>query len=283
MKQFVKPSPENLTLTNKLPYYIANDLLLEIFTWSISHTMISGASANTTHDDFTISDGPEYIFNWGSFAANGSRYFVMRPVNNIFKAGLANLGVPTNFCPKKFEKWITKQSRNKKLLMAVPLFIVITVVTNIVKTTASLVTEYGFEKCLPILKTRLEKPITLLFASLTTASDMVMFAVSDFYKIFNQFSVKNISKCFGFNTEELSLLEDTLKLLEKTNKISSFEEYKKSQEYHNNIVSDFGVSGYENVNSREEDGMNDYLQQHLENENLGKYSTSGIGSSLGAL
>lgn len=103
--------------------------------------MISGASANTAHDDFTISDWPEYIFNWGSFAANVSRYLFMRPVNNIFKAGLTNLGIPTNFCPKKFEKWITQQSRSKKLLMAAPLFIAITVVTNIVKTTASLVTE----------------------------------------------------------------------------------------------------------------------------------------------
>lgn len=225
IKELEKPVAKPLTWKQK-GYYILNDLALELSTWALSHTMISGASANTTHDDFTINDWPTYIIKQGALIANVSRYIVMRPINNIFKSGLTNLGIPTNICPKKISQWVAKQSKNAKLGMAVPLFFFITVLTNIVKTEAALVSEVGIDNSWEALKVKLTKGLTWLFFSLTTLSDMVTFAVSDFYKIFSQFNTKTITNvltsCCKLNKEEITLLENHLIKLEKKGKLPSF-------------------------------------------------------------
>ncbi|WJG71119.1 hypothetical protein [Spiroplasma ixodetis] len=111
----------------------------------------------------------------------------MRPINNIFKSSLINLGIPTNLCPEKLSKWVEKQTRYKKILMAIPLFLSVTCTVNAVKTEAALVTEYGFQKATKLFYEKFVRWTTLGFSIGVTPIDMIAFAISDFYKdVFNQ-------------------------------------------------------------------------------------------------
>ncbi|WP_425380959.1 hypothetical protein [Spiroplasma endosymbiont of Polydrusus pterygomalis] len=216
--EFKKP----LTLTENWGYNLFINLVLETLTWAGSHIILTGSSENTAKENFNLQDWiTKDIFSEGAFVANISRYFVMRPINNIFKSGLTKLGIPTNITPKKLARWIEKQPRYKKLLMAIPLFLIVTFIVNTVKTEAALVTEYGFEKAIELFYEKFFRWTTLGFSIGVTASDMITFAISDFYKnVFNQ------QKEF-----EILVSKSALAKLVKNGKLATFdEEFAKHEE-----------------------------------------------------
>ncbi|WP_425377380.1 hypothetical protein [Spiroplasma endosymbiont of Aleiodes alternator] len=229
------------------------NLTLETLTWAGSHIILTGSSENTSKEDFNLHDWiTKDIFTTGALAANISRYFVMRPINNIFKSGLTNLGIPTNLCPEKLSKWVEKQTRYKKILMAIPLFLSVTCTVNAVKTEAALVTEYGFQKATKLFYEKFVRWTTLGFSIGVTAIDMIAFAISDFYKdVFNQpITIKKITEiltsCCGFTKKEAVFLEKNLEKLENNGKFTTFDElFKKYQE------EEFEDSGIEEVLSQQ--------------------------------
>lgn len=238
IKTFEKPMEKPLALVNNWGCNLLVNLTLETLTWGTSHVILTGSSENMSKENFNLQDWiNKDIFTTGALIANVSRYFVMRPINNIFKSGLSKLGIPTNICPEKFKKWINKQSRGKKLMMAIPLFLTVTFTVNAVKTEAALTTEHGIKKATELFYEKFFRLTTLGFSMGVTMIDMIAFAISDFYKdVFNQsISIKTLTnifaKCCGFNKEETTLLEDNLTKLENDGKLPIFDEqFKKYQE-----------------------------------------------------
>lgn len=227
-----------LALTKNWGYNFFVNLVLETLTWAGSHIILTGSSENTAKENFNLQDWiTKDIFSKGAFVANISRYFVMRPINNIFKSGLTKLGIPTNITPKKLARWIEKQPRYKKILMAIPLFLTVTFTVNTVKTEAALVTEYGLQKAIELFYEKFFRLTTLGFSIGVTAIDMIAFAISDFYKdVFNQpINIKKLTtiftKCFGFTKEETTFIEQHLAKLAKNKKLVTLEnEIKKHEE-----------------------------------------------------
>lgn len=232
-----QPTKNPLALANNWGRNALVNLTLEFLTWSTSHVILTGSSENTSKENFNLQEWiTKDIFATGALAGNLSRYLFMRPVNNTFKSGLEALGIPTNLCPEEFSKWITKQSRSKKLMMAIPLFLSVTFITNGVKTEAALTTEYGIKKATELFYEKFFRLTTLGFSIGVTMSDMIAFAISDFHKdVFNQsISIKTLANILtiscGFNEQETTLFEDNLTKLEKDGKLPSFdEEFKKYQ------------------------------------------------------
>ncbi len=236
-------TPENkkpLALAKNWGYNLLVNLVLETTTWAGSHIILTGASENTAKENFNLQDWiTQDIFSKGALTANISRYFVMRPINNIFKSGLTKLGIPTNITPEKLARWIEKQPRYKKVLMAIPLFLAVTFTVNAVKTEAALVTEYdGFQKATQLFYEKFFRWTTLGFSIGVSAFDMITFANSDFYKeVFNQpINIKKLTKiftkCFSFTKEEeTTFIEQHLAKLAKNGKLPTFnEEFAKYEE-----------------------------------------------------
>lgn len=220
-----------VTLTTNWGCNLLVNLSFETIIWGFSHVILTGSSENTSKEKFDLKDWiTKDIFTTGALAANISRYFVMRPINNIFKSGLTKLGIPTNLTPKKLSKWIAKQPRYKKILMAIPLFLAVTFTVNAVKTEAALVTEYGFQKATKLFYEKFVRWTTLGFSIGVTAIDMIAFAISDFYKeVFNQpINIKKLTKIVTnycrLTKEETTFINEHLAKLEKNGKLPTFDE-----------------------------------------------------------
>lgn len=220
-----------VALTKNWGYNLLVNLALEISTWASSHIILTGSSENTSKEKFNLQDWiTKDIFSKGALAANISRYFVMRPINNIFKSGLTKLSIPTNLTPEKLSKWIEKQPRYKKIIMAIPLFLAITFTVNAVKTEAALVTEYGFQKATKLFYEKFVRWTTLGFSIGVTAIDMIAFVISDFYKeVFNQpINIKKLTKIVTnycqLTKEETTFINEHLAKLEKNGKLLTFDE-----------------------------------------------------------
>lgn len=232
IKTLITENKKPLALTKNWGYNFFINLVLETSTWAGSHIILTGSSENTAKENFNLQDWiTKDIFSKGAFVANISRYFVMRPINNIFKSGLTKLGIPTNITPKKLARWIEKQPRYKKVLMAIPLFLTVTFTVNTVKTEAALVTEYGFQKSIELFYEKFFRLTTLGFSIGVTAIDMIAFAISDFYKdVFNQpINIKKLTKiftkCLGITKEEeTTFIEQHLAKLAKNGKLATFDE-----------------------------------------------------------
>jgi len=259
IKSIEKQPTKSLALANNWGRGLLVFLTLETLTWSTSHIILTGSSENTSKEDFNLQEWiTKDIFTKGALAANISRYFVMRPINNIFKEGLQRWSIPTNLCPEKLSKWINKQSRSKKLMMAIPLFLAVTFTVNAVKTEAALTTENGIAKATELFYEKFFRLTTLGFSIGVTMIDMIAFAISDFYKdVFNQsINIKTLSKiltkCCGFNKQETSLLEDNLTKLEKNGKLPTFD--KEFEKINNGNSSDSGID--DNVTSSNNDLKN---------------------------
>lgn len=263
VKSIEKQPTKSLALTNNWGRNFLVNFTLETLTWGASHIILTGSSENTSKEDFNLQEWiTKDIFATGALIGNISRYFVMRPINNIFKAGLERLGIPTNLCPEKLSKWINNQSRSKKLMMAIPLFLAVTFTVNAVKTEAALTTENGIAKAIELFYEKFFRLTTLGFSIGVTMIDMIAFAISDFYKdVFNQsINVKTLSKiitkCCVFNKQETSLLENNLTKLEKNGKLPTFDkELEKIQTTRKNS-SDSSID--DNVTN-----SNDLQNQHL--------------------
>lgn len=246
VKSIEKQPTKSLALANNWGRNFLVNFTLETLTWGISHVILTGSSENTSKESFNLQEWiTKDIFTTGALIGNISRYFVMRPINNIFKAGLERLGIPTNLCPEKLSKWINKQSRSKKLMMAIPLFLAVTFTVNAVKTEAALTTENGIAKATELFYEKFFRLTTLGFGIGVTMIDMIAFAISDFYQdVFNQsINVKTLAniltKCCGFNKQETSLLEDNLTKLEKNGKLPTFD--KEFEKANNESSSDYGI------------------------------------------
>lgn len=282
----INKSVKTLKTENKKPVALAKNwgynLLvnsgLETSIWAITHIILTGSSENTSKEDFNLQDWiTKDIFNTDAQLANISRYFVMRPINNIFKWGLERWGIPTNFTPKKLSKWIEKQLQYKKVLMAIPLFLAVTFIVNSVKTEAALVTEYGFEKSKKLFYEKFFRWTTLGFSIGVTAIDMIAFAISDFYRgVFNQpITIKKLATiltdCCGFTKEEKNFIEKNLAKLAKNGKLPTFDE--EFAKYEEQKLEDSGIETLsqntksENSLTKEETGSEEEIED-LPNEQL---------------
>lgn len=271
VKSIEKQPTKSLALANNWGWNLLTNSGLEILTWAVSHIILTGSSENTSKEDFDwknlikINNWEDFknsdIFATGALVGNISRYFVMRPINNIFKSGLEALTIPTNICPERLSKWINKQSRSKKLMMAIPLFLTVTFIVNAVKTEAALTTENGIEKSIELFYTKFFRWTTLVFSIGVTAVDVVAFMISDFYKdVFNfpisEFLMNNFTICAkycGWEFEKKDL-EESFKKLEKNGKLPTFDE--EFEKINNENSSDSGID--DNVTN-----SNDLQNQHL--------------------
>lgn len=256
IKSIEKQPTKSLALANNWGRNLLVNFTLESLTWGASHVILTGSSENTSKEDFNLQEWiTKDIFATGALIGNVSRYFVMRPINNIFKAGLEILGIPTNLCPEKLSKWINKQSRSKKLIMAIPLFLAVTFTVNAVKTEAALTTENRIVKATELFYEKFFRLTTLGFSIGVTMIDMISFAISDFYKdVFNQsINIKTLAniltKCCGFNKQETSLLEDNLTKLEKNGKLPTFDN--EFEKINNESSSDSGIDDDNVTNSND--------------------------------
>ncbi|MBP1527207.1 MAG: hypothetical protein H9Q66_04730 [Spiroplasma ixodetis] len=204
--------------------YSLFDLFLESITWLMANSIMTGAIANAIQENFKISDWIKYFTKPNIILANTITYFSIRPVNSIFKWGLETLKIKTNICPQIISNWITKQSNYGKFSMAIFLFFLNAVFTNITKTATTLLTKYEVTKSHVLLELKLKKWETWLFFFLATGSQMFSLSISNFYKIFNFETL--IKKIRYFHKPNISLLEEKLIELENNSNIPIFNKSK---------------------------------------------------------
>lgn len=136
----------------------------------------------------------------------------MRPINYLFKSGLTKCGIPTNFCPKIISQWVEKQNKYAKFSMAIVLFFILAIITNITKTEASLITKFGIAESYDEFNAKIRKGETWLFFISTTASQMFTFSLATNYRLFN-FEIL-LKKIRYFFQPDINLVEENLIKLE---------------------------------------------------------------------
>lgn len=89
IKKFTNSQLKPVKLTENWGCNLLVNLTLDTLTWATSHVILTGSAENISKESFNLQDWiTKDIFSIGAFSANLSRYFVMRPINNIFKSGL---------------------------------------------------------------------------------------------------------------------------------------------------------------------------------------------------